>query len=102
MRRCGLVSGTLGENAAGVYRDPAWSAVVRALRAAEADGWDLPQVLAGTARRGPLTAGDSPAQLLAWRIHDVVDGRIPTPALAQPTEQDAVRYAALVTAIVPE
>ncbi|GAB7048413.1 hypothetical protein [Catenuloplanes indicus] len=57
---------------------------------------DLPQVLAGTARRGPLTRGESPAQLLAWRIDDHIEGRTPTPALAAPTEADTARYAALI------
>ena len=91
-----LVAGALGQDAAGVLGDPAWPAVIRALRDAEADGWDLPQVLAGSARRGSVAAADSPAQLLAWRIGDHVDGRIPPAPLAQPTEQDAARYAALL------
>lgn len=79
-----------------VLRDPAWTTVIRTLREVEADGWHLPQVLAATARRGSLQSADSPAQLLVWRITDHVDGRTPSPTLAQPSEQDTSRYAALL------
>ncbi|MFK3983068.1 MobF family relaxase [Micromonospora sp. NPDC050397] len=95
-----LVTGTLGPDGSGLYRDPAWAAVVRALRTAEAQGWDLQQVLAATARRGTLAAADSPAQLLAWRINDHIDGRRPAPALSQPTVADTTRYAALLQPIL--
>jgi conjugative relaxase-like TrwC/TraI family protein len=93
-----LVSAALPEDARAVFRDAAWSTVARTLRTIEGEGWDLPQVLAGTARRGPLTRGDSPAKLLAWRLGEHIDGRTPTAALAQPSMQDATRYAAILHA----
>ena len=96
MRLRALVSEALPQDARAVLRDPAWSTVVRTLRTVEGEGWDLQQVLAGTARRGPLTRGDSSAQLLAWRIGEHVDGRTPTPHLARPTVEDTTRYAALL------
>jgi conjugative relaxase-like TrwC/TraI family protein len=86
----------LGDHAAPVLRDRAWPIVVSTLQAIEAQGWDLPQVLAGTTRRGPLTNGDSPARLLAWRIDEHVEGRAPTAPLAQPSEHDVIRYAAIL------
>ena len=91
-----LLTDTLDEDGWRVLRDPDWSTVIRTLREVETGGWDLPQVLAATARRGPLSAGDSPAQLLVWRINEHIDGRTPAPALAQPTTADAVRYAELL------
>ncbi|WP_306211065.1 MobF family relaxase [Actinoplanes sp. RD1] len=91
-----LLTSTLDEDGWQVLRDPAWTTVIRTLQEVEAEGWDLPQVLAATARRGPLTAGDSAAQLLVWRINEHIDGRTPQPALAQPSAADATRYAALL------
>ncbi|SNR58475.1 MobF family relaxase [Actinoplanes regularis] len=96
LRLRALVADALPDDVRAVVRDPAWSSVVRTLRTVEGDGWDLPQVLAGTARRGALTRGDSPAKLLAWRIDEHVDGRTPAAHLAQPTVEDATRYAALL------
>ncbi|MFF5230266.1 MobF family relaxase [Dactylosporangium sp. NPDC000521] len=100
LRLRAIVSTALGDDARAVQRDPAWPTVVRTLRSIEGDGWDLPQVLAGTARRGPLTRGDSPAQLLTWRINEHIDGRTPPAPLAQPTLHDATRYAALLHAAI--
>ncbi|WP_433458304.1 MobF family relaxase [Micromonospora sp. CA-248212] len=82
--------------AALVTNDTAFPAVVRALHAAEAAGWQPEQLLATAARRGPLTTGDSPAQLLAWRCTTTIhEHRAPT-RLAQPTALDAARYAAVI------
>lgn len=91
-----IVSDLLPEDAPTLFADPSWSTAMRAMRSVEAQGWDLRQVLAGTARRGPLTGTDAPAELLAWRVRDFADGRVPNPALAQPTAEDAARYAELV------
>jgi conjugative relaxase-like TrwC/TraI family protein len=93
-----LLTDVLDEDGWRVLRDPAWSSVIRTLREVEANGWDLPQVLAATARRGTLTSADSAAELLVWRINDHIDGRTPSPALARPSEHDAARYAALLRA----
>ncbi|WP_328654445.1 relaxase domain-containing protein [Micromonospora sp. NBC_00330] len=95
-----LVSDALGPDAVAVHRDAAWPTVVRALRTAESNGWDLPQVLANTARRGTLAGAESPAQLLTWRIKDHLDGRSPSPALTQPSVDDTARYATLLGPIL--
>ncbi|WP_169454487.1 MobF family relaxase [Catelliglobosispora koreensis] len=100
-RLADLVTRVLPDDACTVLADPSWPTTMRALRAVEAQGWDLQQVLAGTARRGPLSGTNDPAELLAWRARDFIDGRLPTPALAQPTAADAARYAALVEAHLP-
>ncbi|WP_412749613.1 MobF family relaxase [Krasilnikovia sp. M28-CT-15] len=92
----GLLKTVLRDDAWAVLRDPSWPTVIRTLRTVEGDGWDLPQVLAATVRRGPLDQAESPAELLTWRIQEHVDGRAPVAALAQPTLQDAARYADLL------
>ncbi|GHJ45885.1 hypothetical protein Cs7R123_32270 [Catellatospora sp. TT07R-123] len=97
-----LVVQAFGEHATTMRTDESWSSVVRALRSVEAQGWDLSQVLAGAARRGPLPTDEDPSKVLAWRIRDHVDGRTPTPAMAQPTTADAARYAALLHPILPQ
>lgn len=79
-----------------ITADPAFSAVARALRAAQGDGWQSEQLLAAAARQGDLTAADSPAQLLAWRIKQHAEDHAPTAHLHQPTAADAARYAALL------
>jgi len=93
----------LGES---ITADPAFSAVTRALRAAEGQGWQPEQLLAAAARQGDLTAADSPAQLLAWRINQHTEDQQPTAHLHQPTAADSARYAALLglstTAFTPE
>jgi len=82
--------------AAQIIADPAFSAVARALRTAQADGWQPEQLLAAATRQGDLTAGDSPAELLAWRINDHTEGRTAPAHLHQPTHHDTTRYAALL------
>lgn len=80
-----------------ITADPAFSAVTRALRTAQGDGWQAEQLLAAAARQGDLTGADSPAQLLAWRINHHTDEHHQAPAhLHQPTTADATRYAALL------
>jgi len=86
----------LGQN---VTEDPAFSAVARALRAAQGQGWQPEQLLAAAARQGDLTAAESPAQLLAWRINQHTEDHQPTPHLHQPTAADATRYASPETAL---
>ena len=89
-----------------ITADPAFSAVTRALRAAQGDGWQAEQLLAAAARQGDLTGADSPAQLLAWRINNHTDDHQAPAHLHQPTAADAARYAALLglntTTFTPE
>ncbi|MFC1407132.1 MULTISPECIES: MobF family relaxase [Streptacidiphilus] len=93
----------LGQN---ITEDPAFSAVARALRTAQGQGWQPEQLLAAAARQGDLTAADSPAQLLAWRINQHTEDHQAPAHLEQPTAADATRYAALLgltsTAFTPE
>jgi conjugative relaxase-like TrwC/TraI family protein len=95
-RLAALVDDVLPADASTLVADLSWPTAMRAMRAVESQGWDLRQVLAATARRGSLIGADEPAQLLAWRVRDHIDGRTPAPALAQPAVDDAARYADLV------
>ncbi|WP_034087934.1 MobF family relaxase [Streptacidiphilus albus] len=92
-----LTTTVLGPDlAARIIEDPAFSAVTRALRTAQAAGWQPEQLLAAAARQGDLTTADSPAQLLSWRInHHTEDHQAPA-HLHRPTTADAARYAALL------
>ncbi|GLW58574.1 MobF family relaxase [Kitasatospora phosalacinea] len=79
-----------------ITTDDAMTAVTRALRTAEAAGWQPERLLAAATWRGDLTTADSPAQALAWRLNTITDDR-PAPAhLNAPTTADTTRYAALV------
>ncbi|MEY9938601.1 MobF family relaxase [Streptacidiphilus sp. MAP5-3] len=82
-----------------VTTDDAFTAVARALRGAEADGWQPERLIAAATWRGDLTGADSPAQALAWRLNTITEDR-PAPAhLNAPTTADTTRYAALVAAL---
>ncbi|WP_189273744.1 AAA family ATPase, partial [Kitasatospora griseola] len=79
-----------------ITTDDAMTAVVRALRNVEAGGWQPERLIAAATWRGDLTAADSPAQALAWRLNTITDDR-PAPAhLNAPTTADTARYASLV------
>ncbi|MER7919050.1 MULTISPECIES: AAA family ATPase [unclassified Streptomyces] len=79
-----------------ITTDDAFTAVTRALRGAEADGWQPERLIAAATWRGDLTTADSPAEALAWRLNTITDNR-PAPAhLNAPTTADTTRYAALV------
>ncbi|MER8184244.1 AAA family ATPase [Kitasatospora sp. NPDC094015] len=79
-----------------ITSDDAMTAVTRALRDAEASGWQPERLLAAATWRGDLTTADSPAQALAWRLNTITDDR-PAPAhLNAPTTADTTRYATLV------
>ncbi|MFJ6616201.1 MobF family relaxase [Kitasatospora sp. NPDC091335] len=81
-----------------ITTDDAMTAVTRALRNAEAGGWQPERLLAAATWRGDLTTADSPAQALAWRLNTITDDR-PAPAhLNAPTTADTTRYAALLAA----
>ncbi len=98
-RYSALLTQALGHSLAQqIINDPAYSAVARALRAGEANHWQAERLLAAACSRGEITTGDSPVQLLAWRINDIAGHRVAPAHLHQPTEADAARYAALVAA----
>ncbi|MFJ9523476.1 MobF family relaxase [Kitasatospora sp. NPDC101801] len=81
-----------------ITTDDAMTAVTRALRGAEAAGWQPERLIAAATWRGDLTTADSPAQALAWRLNTITEDR-PAPAhLHAPTEADTTRYAALIAA----
>jgi conjugative relaxase-like TrwC/TraI family protein len=79
--------------------DQAWGAVVRALHAAEADGWQPAQLLAAVVRARELRSARSIAEVVAWRIEGYTTDRPAPPYLDQPTEADAHRYASLLSAL---
>ncbi|MEV7925971.1 MobF family relaxase [Kitasatospora sp. NPDC088779] len=81
-----------------ITTDDAMTAVTRALRNAEAAGWQPERLLAAATWRGDLTTADSPAQALAWRLNTITEDR-PAPAhLNAPTTADTTRYAVLLAA----
>ncbi|NUR03819.1 MAG: relaxase domain-containing protein [Streptomyces sp.] len=97
-RYAGLLADVLGQPiAAQITADSAFTAVVRALNTAEADGWQPERLIADAARRGDLAAADNPAKLLAWRINATADDRTAPAHLDAPSHADAARYAALIT-----
>lgn len=84
------------DTASAITTDPAFGAVVRALRRGENRGWQPAQLLVRAANIGPLTAAESPAQLMAWRCAaTLADHSAPLP-LVEPTAADARRYAGLL------
>ncbi|MGW2395396.1 MobF family relaxase [Kitasatospora sp. NPDC001664] len=88
-----LLGPTLAEQ---ITTDDAMTAVTRALRGAEAAGWQPERLLAAATWRGDLNPADSPAQALAWRLNTITEDR-PAPAhLNAPTTADTTRYATLV------
>lgn len=81
-----------------LLHDPAWPTVTHTLISAEQQGWQPEQLLAAAARYGPLDDARSAAQLLAWRLGDVIDHQ-PVPALLAPPDQaQAKRFAGLIEA----
>jgi hypothetical protein len=94
-----LLTQTLGTPLAEqIVSDPAFSAVTRALRAGEDSHWQGERLLAAACARGEITAADSIAELLAWRINDITAHRNAPAHLHQPTAKDTARYAALAAA----
>ena len=77
--------------------DPAWGALVRRLYDAETAGWQPARLLAAVARQRELDTADSVAEVLCWRIDGYLADRMAPPALDQPSEADARRYAALLS-----
>ncbi|WP_457029295.1 MobF family relaxase [Kitasatospora sp. P5_F3] len=79
-----------------ITTDDAMTAVVRALRGAEAAGWQPERLIAAATWRGDLATADSPAQALAWRLNTITEDRLAPAHLNAPTTADTTRYAALV------
>ena len=79
--------------------DPAWGAVVRALKEAEALGWRARELLTEVVDLRELATARSMAEVIAWRIDAYSADRPAPPRLDQPTEADALRYASLLLAV---
>lgn len=75
-----LVEDVLPDLAEEIVADSAWPAVVRAMREADASGWNVPTLLANTARRRELGSAESVAQVIAWRLQRVIDSEVPAAA----------------------
>ncbi|WP_129840370.1 MobF family relaxase [Streptomyces sp. RFCAC02] len=77
----------LGAAAERFISSDAWSAVERALRAAEAEGWDAGRLLADCHDACGFSDADEPAAVLSWRINtQAAEGRA---AVRRAAEQEA-------------
>jgi conjugative relaxase-like TrwC/TraI family protein len=97
-----LVEQVLPELAEQLIADPAWHAVLRALRDAEADGWDAPALLRTTSRRRELTTAQSLAQVISWRLRRVIDNELAPTSGPEPIPADVDRYRAILVQLAPE
>ena len=91
------VEAVLPDLAEQVIGDSAWDAVLRALRDADAAGWDVPALLNRAARSRELTTADSLAQVISWRLRRVLD----TEPAPMPAHADDVRYRAMLAHLDP-
>lgn len=96
-----LVEHVLPDLAEEIIEDPAWHAVQRALREADTAGWDIPVLLQGAAWQRELRSAQSVAQVLAWRLHRVIDREQPAALRAVPASIDAERYRAILATLAP-
>jgi conjugative relaxase-like TrwC/TraI family protein len=96
-----LVEHVLPDLAREITEDPAWHAVLRALRDAETDGWDTRALLANATRRRELTTAQSLAQVISWRLRRVIDNELPPTAGTETTPAEARRYRAILAALAP-
>jgi hypothetical protein len=87
-----LVENILPDLAEQITADPAWHAVVAALRDADADGWDVPTLLSTTTRRRELDTAQSVAQVISWRLRRVIDHEGPLFQGTAATPADTERY----------
>jgi hypothetical protein len=95
-----LVQQVLPNLARGITEDSAWHAVLRALRDAEAGGWDLPSLLENATRRRELSTAESLAQVLSWRLRQIIDHELPPTAGPQPAAE-AMRYRTILAELAP-
>jgi len=96
-----LVERVLPDLAQEITEDSAWHAVLRALRDAEAGGWDVPALLANVTRRRELGTAESLAQVLSWRLRQVIDNELPPTAGPETTPAEATRYRAILAELAP-
>ena len=96
-----LVEQVLPDLAEEIIEDSAWHAVLRALREAEAAGWDVPVLLETTTRTRELGTAESLAQVISWRLHKVIDHEQPPTFDLDLTSADAHRYRALLAELAP-
>lgn len=96
-----LVEQVLPDLAEELIADPAWHAVRRALRDAEADGWDAAALLRTVTRRRELTTAESLAQVVSWRLRQVIDNELPPASGPEPRPADAERYRAVLAELAP-
>jgi len=96
-----VVERVVPELAEEITMDPAWHAVLRALREAEAGGWDAPALLKSTTRRRELASAQSLAQVISWRLHQIIDHEVAPTVGPEPTRADAQRYRAILAELAP-
>lgn len=96
-----LVERVLPELADEITVDPAWHAVLRALREADTAGWDCSALLATTARRRELASAQSLAEVISWRLRRVIDHEPPPSTGPEPAPCDAQRYRAMLAELAP-
>jgi conjugative relaxase-like TrwC/TraI family protein len=96
-----IVEQVLPDLAREITEDPAWHAVLRALRDAEADGWDAAALLENATRRRELTTAQSLAQVLSWRLRQLIDNEQPPTIGPEPTPAQALRYRTILDGLAP-
>lgn len=96
-----LVEHVLPDIAEELIADPAWHAVLRALRDAEVDGWYATALLCTVTRRRELSTAQSLAQVISWRLRRVIDNEIAPTAGPEPRPADAQRYCAVLAELAP-
>ena len=97
-----LVEEVLPDLAREIIEDSAWHAVLRALRDAEAGGWDARALLANATRRRELTTAHSFAQVISWRLRQVTDNEPPPTTGPEPAPAEARRYRAILADLAPD
>jgi conjugative relaxase-like TrwC/TraI family protein len=97
-----LVEHVLPDLANEIVADPAWHAVQRALRDADAAGWDTPVLLHRAARQREIGSAQSAAQVLVWRLRRVIDHEQPVILQAATAPVDAERYRSILDALAPD
>ena len=96
-----MVEWVLPDLAEEITTDPAWHAVLRALREAEAAGWDTPTLLETTTRRRELGSAESLAQVISWRLHQIIDHETAPTTGPELTRADAERYRTILAELAP-
>ncbi|WP_194909713.1 MobF family relaxase [Catenulispora rubra] len=92
-----VVEKALPDLAEEIIGDPAWHAVLRALRDADTASWDVSALLGTTARKRELATADSLAQVISWRLRQVIETES-APVAAGP---DEIRYRSILAEVAP-